>query len=343
MNVNNFKFIECINNKNILKKFFQNFSNFDNFNSSIIHGDKGIGKATFIKNFINTIFVNLSGNNINEDNNYHYNLILNNSHPNILNISKKIDEKTYKLKNYITIDQIRKIESFIYQSSLNNLPKIILIDSADDLNLNSSNALLKILEEPKKNSIFFLISHKPSSLLPTIRSRCIKFKYNKPNFDEFKKIINLKYSELHDNEELEYLFELSSASPGLAINFYLQETSNTFDNLIQIFKERKILSSKIIQFSNTISAYNNEQFYSFLIVFKFILSNILKINSGVNIKKIISSKLSNKLSEISEYLDNYSCFKALEYLNKYENKLFRLNLDKKIFTMNLISEIIENK
>ena len=94
-------------------------------------------------------------------------------------IDKEIDEKSKKQRNYIVIDQIRDLESFIYQSSLLELPKIILIDCADDLNINSSSSLLKILEEPRKNTFFFLISHNPSKLSDTILSRCLKFYFKK--------------------------------------------------------------------------------------------------------------------------------------------------------------------
>ncbi|NRA89276.1 MAG: hypothetical protein HRU28_18245, partial [Rhizobiales bacterium] len=50
--------------------------------------------------------------------------------------------------------------------------RVIIIDSADDLNISSANALLKSLEEPPKNTIFLIISSLPAKLLPTIRSRC---------------------------------------------------------------------------------------------------------------------------------------------------------------------------
>ena len=70
--------------------------------------------------------------------------------------------------------------------------------------MSSSNALLKILEEPKKNTSFFLISHQPSRLLPTIRSRCIKFKFKKPTFDKFKKILLLNDENLIDDNKIEY-------------------------------------------------------------------------------------------------------------------------------------------
>ena len=63
---------------------------------------------------------------------------------------------------------------------------------------------------------------------------------------------------------------------------------------------------------------------------------------GIDIKNNIGHKLTKKLSEISKYLNNSSCFKTLDYLSNYETKLFTFNLDKKIFTINLFSEIASN-
>jgi DNA polymerase-3 subunit delta' len=49
---------------------------------------------------------------------------------------------------------------------------VVLVDSADELNPNAANALLKSLEEPPAQTLFLLITSEPGALLPTIRSRC---------------------------------------------------------------------------------------------------------------------------------------------------------------------------
>ena len=116
-------------------------------NSIILHGPKGIGKRTFI-NYLITKFFQISLNN--HDNfNHHLNLFKNNTHPNIKILSREIDPKNNKIKKNISIDQIRKLKKFIYDTSFtDNLMKIVIIDSADDLNLSSANSFLKTLEEP---------------------------------------------------------------------------------------------------------------------------------------------------------------------------------------------------
>ena len=139
-------------------------------NSLLLTGNKGIGKKYFFSQLINEyIKTKISS----EQTQHHLSLLKNNIHPNIKIVEKEIDEKTKKLKNFIIIDQIRKINHFSLETSvIDNIPKFIVIDSADDMNINASNALLKILEEPRSNTYFFLISHQPSLLLPTIKSRC---------------------------------------------------------------------------------------------------------------------------------------------------------------------------
>jgi len=77
-----------------------------------------------------------------------------------------------KASQQITIEQIRALPEFIGISSHRGGPKVILIHPAEALNINAANALLKSLEEPPARTYFFLVSHRPHSLLPTIKSRC---------------------------------------------------------------------------------------------------------------------------------------------------------------------------
>ena len=139
----------------------------------LISGKKGIGKSLLINNFLLKIF------NSNND----QRLITNMTHPNILNIKKTNDKKN------IEIDQIREVVKFTNQSSFNNKARFIIIDDAEFLNINSSNALLKNLEEPNENVFFILIFNSDMSLLDTIKSRCIEFKINISN-ENIELIVN---------------------------------------------------------------------------------------------------------------------------------------------------------
>lgn len=86
---------------------------------------------------------------------------------------RAMDEKTEKLKKDISIEQIRYLISLLSQSSfIRGGYKVSIIDHAEHLSVGASNALLKTLEEPKDDTVLFLIAQDETSLLPTIRSRC---------------------------------------------------------------------------------------------------------------------------------------------------------------------------
>ena len=94
------------------------------------------------------------------------------SHPNILALRRPWDEKAKRFKTVLTVDEIRRTTGFFGMSAGAGGWRIGIIDAADDMNRNAENALLKILEEPPPQCLFFVIAHQPGRLLPTIRSRC---------------------------------------------------------------------------------------------------------------------------------------------------------------------------
>ncbi|MEX0347886.1 MAG: DNA polymerase III subunit delta' [Paracoccaceae bacterium] len=77
-----------------------------------------------------------------------------------------------RLRGEIVVDDIRRLGKFFGLSSADGGHRVVIVDSADEMNVSAANALLKMLEEPPARTTLLLISHQPSRLLPTIRSRC---------------------------------------------------------------------------------------------------------------------------------------------------------------------------
>ncbi len=73
----------------------------------------------------------------------------------------------------IKIDQVRELADFLNVGSHRGRLRVALVHPAEDMNVHAANALLKGLEEPPAAAVFLLVSHRPASLLPTIRSRCV--------------------------------------------------------------------------------------------------------------------------------------------------------------------------
>ncbi len=92
---------------------------------------------------------------------------------NLLHLTRPVDEKTGRVKGAITVDEVRRAGKFFSQTSGTGNWRIVIIDPADDLNRYAANAILKILEEPPRRSLFLVLTHAPGKLLPTIRSRCL--------------------------------------------------------------------------------------------------------------------------------------------------------------------------
>ncbi|MEZ5829959.1 MAG: DNA polymerase III subunit delta' [Dongiaceae bacterium] len=96
------------------------------------------------------------------------------AHPDFRLLERTPNPRTGKLRTEIVIDDVRAVIEFLHLKAAASRWRVVIVDSADDLNRNSANALLKILEEPSANTVILLLSHAPQALLPTIRSRCRK-------------------------------------------------------------------------------------------------------------------------------------------------------------------------
>jgi DNA polymerase-3 subunit delta' len=152
----------------------------------LLTGPKGIGKATFAYRAARFIFQDgsdsysplITPSDLGVDAGSHISRqVANRAHPNLLSIERPFDVKGKKFRTEITVDEVRKTTKFFGATAGENTWRVCIVDPADDLNTNAANALLKILEEPPIKTVFFLISHAPGKLLPTIRSRCRRLNF----------------------------------------------------------------------------------------------------------------------------------------------------------------------
>ena len=303
-------------------------------NSILIHGLSGIGKRTFLNKLVkNIINIEFKDNNVD----HHLNLFKNNTHPNIKIIEKEIDSKTGKIKTNITIDQIRRLKTFLNSTSIiQNSSKIVIIDSADYLNISSANSMLKILEEPKENTYIFLISNQISLLLPTIRSRCLKIKFNTHNLTNFTNIIKDQIDEI-SNEEINFYFKLTYGSPGTTILYYNNDFLDIFQLSIKCLLSNDLDDDKI-NLSNILSKLTNDEFNNYLSMLKFILivANKLKVNRDD--KSLVNMPNYLELESLSTNLTKKNLIDRFDYLTNNQKELFSLNLDKKIFILNFLTQ-----
>ena len=157
-------------------------------NKILLSGEKGVGKCTFAYHFINYIHsknetkaYDIKNFEINSENKS-FLLTQNKSNPNFELVDINEDKKK------IDITQIRNLILNLNKSSFNNIPRFVLIDNIEFLNINSINALLKVLEEPNDN-IFFILINNNKKILPTLKSRCLNYKISL-SFEQSIRIVN---------------------------------------------------------------------------------------------------------------------------------------------------------
>ena len=247
-------------------------------NKILLSGEKGIGKATLGYHLINFILskdeehsYNIKNNEINLENKS-FKLIQNKSNPNFNLIDVAEDKKN------IDINQIRELIINLNKSSFNNKKRFVLIDNIELLNLNSINALLKILEEPNENINFILINNN-KRVLPTLKSRCLNFKIfltNDQSIEIINQLINDDVHNLINQDLLNYfitpgkLYELLKLAEDYDLDLKNSNLDIFLKSLItsKVYKKSKPIIQLIysfieVYFRNNISTKNINLFHHY--------------------------------------------------------------------------------
>ena len=138
------------------------------------------------------------------------------SHPGLLVLKRAINPKTGKLMTVLSVDEIRKLPDFFGMTSGAGGWRVAIVDTADDMNDNAANALLKMLEEPPGHAMLLLLSSTPGRLLPTIRSRCQRLDLRPLDGAVMEKAL-AQYLPETNAAERELLARLSGGSIGAAL------------------------------------------------------------------------------------------------------------------------------
>lgn len=190
--------------------------------SILVHGANGVGKSTLCYQMARIILSDFSENLIPEHK------ILNTSHSDFCVVDSGEDSK-----NKIRIEDVRGMLSFAHYTSAQSRYRVIIIDKLDDMTPSAANALLKILEEPPVNTFVFLVADCIGRVLPTLRSRCLKFGLKGLSLEEFSEIILSSSLEVEDKSMYESLYHASFGS----VTFAYELKQNSFTNVLNTVEE----------------------------------------------------------------------------------------------------------
>ena len=275
--------------------------------SILISGKKGLGKFTLVNHFLNYIFsketYDFKEKLINIDSEV-YTRQLNGIFHNIIHLKNEGLEK-------IKIEDVRNLKKILSQSIINGNHRFIILDDVEKLSANSSNALLKLLEEPSGNNYFILIDNHEGKVIETIASRCLKINIFIDKLTKFKIIESLLENKkiekvLENNEDLDL-------TPGL----FLRYNKICLENDITIKLD---YLSKLEKLLNLYKKSKDRIFLNLAILF----TNVHFYNLSLNEKKRI-------------FLFDSAKNKIIRYINDFF--MYNLNLNS---VLNLIQSQINN-
>src|SRR3954470_7770625 len=207
----------------------------------LLAGPRGVGKASFAHAAARRVLADAAGPPSDllfldtPDDHPMVKLVGAASHPDMRWLERLTNEKTGNLNRNIKVDQVRELGDFMGMTAALSPWRVAVIDSVDDLEPSGANALLKMLEEPPANTLFFLVSHAPGRLLPTIRSRCRRLDFQALDDDAMASILAAKTDV--SAAERQKIIAMSFGSAGRALAFAELGLAKLEDSAVAILRQ----------------------------------------------------------------------------------------------------------
>jgi DNA polymerase III subunit delta' len=182
----------------------------------LITGPEGVGKATLAFRFARRLLAGTADTLALDEQHPVFRRVAAGTHADLLTIEREWDEKKKRLKKNISAESVREIPGFLHLTAAEGGWRVVIVDGAEDMNIQSANAILKVLEEPPPRAVLMLISAAPGRLLPTIRSRCRPLALG-PLADADMELVLGAYLPAMPAHERAALMALAEGSPGRAL------------------------------------------------------------------------------------------------------------------------------
>lgn len=317
----------------------------------MISGPRGIGKSTLAYRYAKYVlasapaYVGLFGAAAlpNERSDLHlapdhpvFQRVVAGGHGDLLVIKRsKSDRGT--MRSQIVVEDVRRAQNFFHMTAGEGGWRIVIVDSADEMNINAANALLKVLEEPPPRALLLLVSHNPGQLLPTIRSRCQNIRLEPLGAKVIADWLSQRAPEA-STQDLQTIAVLADGSIGRAIRLWKSGGCLVFNEIMTLFEGASQVDG------NTIHAFaakcegkkGTDTFVMADEMIRWILARTIKYASGdwtsefTDREQALYGRLGNAAS-----LDRW-----LEVWEKIDGLLVstdRVNLDRKQVILNIFS------
>ncbi len=255
------------------------------------------------------------------------------SHADLMVIERAVDEKTGRLKGQIPVDAIRSVKSFLSLTAGEGAWRVVIIDSADDMNRNAANALLKVLEEPPPQALVILVSHNPGSLLPTIRSRCRRLSLRPPAVEDVARLLARRDPGLAPAEATR-LAEVAEGSIGYALELGEQGGLAMLDEVSSLLSRLPdgLPVKELHDFAGRMGGAGKEaEFEAFAKTLRWWLERLIIAGGGGPLPGIIDAQVAERLNAMAS-LDRW--LEVWEKVSRLLAATTAVNLDRKQVVLN---------
>lgn len=256
-------------------------------------------------------------------------------------IGRKAKDNYYKISipnaNDIKISSIRQIKKEIYLTGEKGKKKIFLISNSDQMNIQSSNAFLKILEEPPGDSLIILTTSRLNAMLPTITGRCQKIRFDAIKKEDLTKFIMNFRSELKLTDA-ELYADISDGSilkcKNIIDSYFLELREKMIEMLIALVTNKSITLSNII--NEIVITKDKEKIRQFLLLIIIWFRDVILVSNGEK-NNLINKDKAERLEKFSK-LYKTNNYKIINFVEDSYKELDQ-NLNTELLLMNLVFKI----
>jgi DNA polymerase III subunit delta' len=208
----------------------------------LLHGPQGIGKATLAYRMACVLLGESDG----QEQARHW--IEMRAHPDLFVLERSFnDAKPRKLRSEISINDSRKFIDQFGRTASGNGWRIGIVDCMDDLNEESANGLLKLIEEPPAHTLMFLVCHQKGRVLRTLQSRCSAMALKPLSVEQTVDVLQtLPLEKAPSAADLQLAAELSRGSPGRALALMGSAGATAFEAFRQATAQKLRVKPQIL-------------------------------------------------------------------------------------------------
>lgn len=315
----------------------------------LISGVKGIGKATLAFRMARFLLNNEDGGLFGasesldmDPENPVFRKIVMGSHPDVLVLERGVDRKTGKVARDIVVDDARRIDKFLRLTPAESAYRVVIIDSVDEMNRNAANAILKLLEEPPKGAVIFLVSHAPGRILPTIKSRCCHMRLH-PLSDQEVSQVMMKIRPEMSSSELHTLQKFSKGAPGVSLTFYDDKVMDLYQKILVRMMSIPTLNYKDVhELGDMLAAKSPASRWKYgTFLLQHCLNMIIKSSASPEMFQQYSEQEQKMIEALIAYRPVTHWLRVWDEVQELSRGVERINLDPKAVTIQIFAAMQE--